>query len=88
MANKDRPAEGLITKIKQWISWSWKYLWGIWFLMIVVLLWTLRGPLKLIESLNFGKHELKNPNKISTTTEYHYTPSPLVLYKPVNILIN
>ena len=46
--------ESIGCKVKQWISWSWRYLWGIWFLMIVGLLWTFRGPLRLKENINFG----------------------------------
>ena len=54
---QEAPADGVGSKIKQWISWSWKYLWGIWFLMIVGLLWTFRGPLRLRENINFGEYD-------------------------------
>eukprot|EP00794_Sanderia_malayensis_P007017 gene7017-7802_t len=47
-------ADGFTAKIKQWITWSWKYLWGIWFLMIIALVWTFRGPLRLRENINFA----------------------------------
>ena len=48
-------SSGFASKIKQWISWSWKYLWGIWFMMIIALVWTFRGPLRLREYINFGE---------------------------------
>lgn len=47
-------SSGFASKIKQWISWSWKYLWGIWFMMIIALVWTFRGPLRLREYINFA----------------------------------
>jgi len=52
LRNSDDDSIGF--KIKQWVSWSWRYLWGIWFLMIVGLLWTFRGPLRLKENINFA----------------------------------
>lgn len=43
-----------LNKLHSWISWSWKYLWGIWFILIITLVWFLRGPLKLKELLNMA----------------------------------
>lgn len=51
--NKDQE-NSFIFKAHSWICWSWKYLWGIWFFLIVFLFWFLRGPLKLKESINMG----------------------------------
>eukprot|EP00111_Clytia_hemisphaerica_P012333 TCONS_00036212-protein len=46
--------KSFLFKIHSWICWSWKYLWGIWFFLIVFLFWFLRGPLKLKESINMA----------------------------------
>merc|ERR1712159_90731 len=42
------------SKVQSWISWSWRYLCGIWFLLIMLLVWVLRGPLKLKDNLNLA----------------------------------
>ena len=47
---------GTLSKIKQWIGWSWTYLWGFWFLLVVFLLYVLRTPLRLKENLDLGKY--------------------------------
>ncbi len=57
LSGDEEPApstEAVASKVKQWLSWSWKYLWGIWFLMIVALIWTFRGPLRVRENISFG----------------------------------
>lgn len=41
-----------ISWIKSTISWSWNYLWGIWFALVVFLVYLLRAPLKLGENLD------------------------------------
>lgn len=45
----------LFGKAKQWIGWSWTYLWGFWFLLVIFLLYVLRAPLRLKENMNLGK---------------------------------
>ena len=35
------------SKFQSWMLWSWRYLCGFWFLLIMLLVWVLRGPLKL-----------------------------------------
>ncbi|XP_067041345.1 protein ST7 homolog [Acropora muricata] len=42
------------SKIKQWVGWSWTYLWGFWFLLVIFLLYVLRTPLRLKENLNLA----------------------------------
>jgi hypothetical protein len=41
-------------QIKQWFCWSWSYLWGVWFLLVVFLLWFLRTPLRLQENISYS----------------------------------
>ena len=41
-------------KIKGWIQWSWSYLWAVWFLLVVFVVYILRGPLKLSENISYG----------------------------------
>ena len=42
-------------KIKSWIGWLWTYLWLLWFMLVVFVVYILRGPLKLGENLTYGK---------------------------------
>ncbi|XP_041084235.1 suppressor of tumorigenicity 7 protein homolog [Polyodon spathula] len=42
---------GFAEKLKAWLSWSWTYLWLLWFIMLLFLIYILRTPLKLQESL-------------------------------------
>jgi len=44
----------VLAKVQSWISWSWRYLCGIWFLLIMLLVWVLRGPLRLKDNLNLA----------------------------------
>lgn len=44
----------VLSKVQSWISWSWRYLCGIWFLLIMLLVWVLRGPLRLKDNLNLA----------------------------------
>ncbi|KXJ16905.1 protein ST7 homolog [Exaiptasia diaphana] len=41
-----------VSKIKQWVGWSWTYLWGFWFLLVIFLLYILRTPLRLKENFS------------------------------------
>ncbi|EDO40754.1 predicted protein [Nematostella vectensis] len=41
-----------LLKVKQWVGWSWTYLWGFWFLLVIFLLYILRAPLRLKENMN------------------------------------
>ncbi|KAL3853114.1 hypothetical protein ACJMK2_016690 [Sinanodonta woodiana] len=40
--------------IKAWIQWSWSYLWAVWFLLVVFVVYILRGPLKLSENISYA----------------------------------
>uniref|UniRef100_A0A914ZH95 Protein ST7 homolog n=1 Tax=Parascaris univalens TaxID=6257 RepID=A0A914ZH95_PARUN len=41
----------MISRLKSWITWSWTYLWALWFLLVIALVYILRGPLRITESL-------------------------------------
>ena len=43
-------------KIKAWIAWSWTYLWALWFILVVFVVYILRGPLKIGENVSNGKN--------------------------------
>ncbi|XP_048873896.1 suppressor of tumorigenicity 7 protein-like [Brienomyrus brachyistius] len=43
---------GFTEKLKTWLSWSWTYIWALWFAMVLVLIYVLRSPLKLQETLS------------------------------------
>lgn len=44
----------LCEKLKTWITWSWTYLWLVWFILVLVLIYILKGPLKLNENVSTG----------------------------------
>ena len=44
-----------LRNFKNWIVWSWTYLWAFWFLLVVFVLYYLRGPLKISENIGMGK---------------------------------
>ena len=50
----------LFEQIKTWIAGSWTYLWAFWFILVIFLVYILRGPLKLGENLSYGKIFNKN----------------------------
>ncbi|VDK63055.1 unnamed protein product [Onchocerca ochengi] len=41
----------MITRLRSWVTWSWTYLWALWFLLVIALVYILRGPLHITESL-------------------------------------
>jgi hypothetical protein len=41
----------VLNKLKEFIVWSWTYLWVFWFLLVVFVLYYLRGPLKIAENV-------------------------------------
>lgn len=43
-------------RVKSVLLYSWTYLWLFWFLLIIVLIYVLRGPLKITESFENGKY--------------------------------
>ncbi|XP_071439144.1 protein ST7 homolog [Hetaerina americana] len=45
---------GILRKTKSWIVWSWTYLWAFWFLLVVFVLYYLRGPLKISENIGMA----------------------------------
>uniref|UniRef100_A0A8B9H755 Suppression of tumorigenicity 7 like n=1 Tax=Astyanax mexicanus TaxID=7994 RepID=A0A8B9H755_ASTMX len=38
-------------KLKSWLSWSWTYVCAVWFAMVLTMIYVLRSPLKLQESV-------------------------------------
>ena len=40
--------------IKEWIAWSWTYLLALWFLLVVFVVYILRGPLRLGENVTYA----------------------------------
>ncbi|OXA45816.1 Suppressor of tumorigenicity 7 protein [Folsomia candida] len=43
-----------LRKFKNWVVWSWTYLWAFWFLLVVFVLYYLRGPLKISENIGMA----------------------------------
>ncbi|XP_059806282.1 suppressor of tumorigenicity 7 protein homolog isoform X1 [Mobula hypostoma] len=43
---------GFVERLKRCVSWSWTYLWALWFVLVFGLLYILRAPLKLHENLS------------------------------------
>lgn len=43
------------TKIKELIIWSWSYLWALWFLLVLSVVYYLRGPLKITDNIGMGE---------------------------------
>lgn len=44
----------VLNRLKSWLTWSWTYLWALWFILVLVLVYILRGPLKISESFENG----------------------------------
>jgi len=44
----------MFDKIKIWIAWLWTYLWALWFLLVVFVVYILRGPLRIGENFTSG----------------------------------
>ncbi|XP_067124667.1 suppressor of tumorigenicity 7 protein homolog isoform X3 [Centruroides vittatus] len=42
---------GYMSNIKRWLSWSWTYLWLLWFILVIFLVYVLRGPLRISENI-------------------------------------
>ena len=40
--------------IKSWITWSWTYLWAFWFILVLFVIYMLRGPLKIGENATYA----------------------------------
>ncbi|XP_013790619.1 suppressor of tumorigenicity 7 protein-like, partial [Limulus polyphemus] len=45
---------GYMSTIKSWISWSWTYLWILWFILVIFLIYALRGPLRISENITMA----------------------------------
>lgn len=43
-----------LSKLKDFVVWSWTYLWAFWFLLVVFVLYYLRGPLKIGENVGMA----------------------------------
>ncbi|KAL5015299.1 hypothetical protein ScPMuIL_009569 [Solemya velum] len=41
-------------KVKYGIQWSWTYLWTVWFVLVIFVVYILRGPLKLSENISYA----------------------------------
>lgn len=67
-------------QIKGWIQWSWTYLWAVWFMLVVFVIYILRGPLKLSENVSYGMHFIESGLSIRSK---HY-PTHLV-YVELNL---
>uniref|UniRef100_A0A914UR84 Protein ST7 homolog n=1 Tax=Plectus sambesii TaxID=2011161 RepID=A0A914UR84_9BILA len=50
----------MLGRLKSWVTWSWTYLWALWFLLVIALIYILRGPLKISESLESASLYLNN----------------------------
>lgn len=50
----------MLGRLKSWITWSWTYLWALWFLLVIALVYILRGPLKITENLEGASLYLNN----------------------------
>uniref|UniRef100_A0A8C2EV04 Suppressor of tumorigenicity 7 protein-like n=1 Tax=Cyprinus carpio TaxID=7962 RepID=A0A8C2EV04_CYPCA len=44
--------ESVGTKLKSWLCWSWTYICALWFAMVLTMVYVLRSPLKLQETVN------------------------------------
>jgi hypothetical protein len=44
----------IFEKIKTFISISWTYLCVLWFILVIILIYILKGPLKLTENVSTG----------------------------------
>ncbi|XP_050726831.1 uncharacterized protein LOC127003816 [Eriocheir sinensis] len=42
------------TKVKELIIWSWSYLWALWFLLVISVVYYLRGPLKITDNIGMA----------------------------------
>uniref|UniRef100_A0A8C8C015 Suppressor of tumorigenicity 7 protein-like n=1 Tax=Oncorhynchus tshawytscha TaxID=74940 RepID=A0A8C8C015_ONCTS len=42
---------GFTDKLKSWLSWSWTYICAVWFAMVLTMIYVLRSPLKLQDTL-------------------------------------
>ncbi|CDQ59551.1 unnamed protein product [Oncorhynchus mykiss] len=42
---------GFTEKLKSWLSWSWTYICAVWFAMVLTMIYVLRSPLKLQDTL-------------------------------------
>uniref|UniRef100_A0A0R3S4E6 Protein ST7 homolog n=1 Tax=Elaeophora elaphi TaxID=1147741 RepID=A0A0R3S4E6_9BILA len=50
----------MITRLRSWVTWSWTYLWALWFLLVIALVYILRGPLHITESLESASTYFNN----------------------------
>ncbi|GCB84731.1 hypothetical protein scyTo_0025420, partial [Scyliorhinus torazame] len=48
----DGGSAGFVERLKRCVSWSWTYLWALWFVLVLGLLYILRAPLKLHQNLS------------------------------------
>ncbi|XP_062327978.1 suppressor of tumorigenicity 7 protein-like isoform X2 [Osmerus eperlanus] len=49
--NSNPQSLGFTDKLKSWLSWSWTYICGVWFVMVLTMIYILRSPLKLQDTL-------------------------------------
>lgn len=74
-----------IERLKGWITWTWTYLWLLWFILVIFLFYILKGPLKLTENVSTGKNigKLKFSMFVDTIRSKHLTKTNLRF--PINI---
>jgi ST7 protein len=57
----------MFAKLKIWIAWLWTYLWALWFLLVVFVVYILRGPLRIGENITSGKAA-----SLHTLSQYYF----------------
>lgn len=63
------------TKVKELIIWSWSYLWALWFLLVISVVYYLRGPLKITDNIGMGEWGCRARHSCSPT-RYLLSPYP------------
>ncbi len=51
--------KSLFVRTKTWLTWTWTYLWLLWVILIIILYYILKGPLKLSDKVPTGKYSEK-----------------------------
>ena len=72
-------------KMKSWIAWSWAYLWAVWIILVIFVVYILRGPLKLSENVSYGMCALSAAGQ--TCAFVNFTGSQYVA-DGTNLLVN
>uniref|UniRef100_A0A8C2HHS2 Suppressor of tumorigenicity 7 protein-like n=1 Tax=Cyprinus carpio TaxID=7962 RepID=A0A8C2HHS2_CYPCA len=51
-SGRNPQSPGFTEKLKSWLCWSWTYICALWFAMVLTMVYVLRSPLKLQETVN------------------------------------